>query len=138
VRWSSARWRSKDEFDLFLHGLELVDPGITPMSEWRPELEPGPQPSPSEAGAYAASAREPQGGFPPPAGFHPVADHEGTLFLGDRRDLPRPQGVELGEVGIHRRGVQNEQPRGLLAVVAEGVPGTARHQFASVAPRCCG
>ena len=43
----------------FLDGLELVDPGITPMVEWRPELEPDPQPSPSEAGAYAALARKP-------------------------------------------------------------------------------
>jgi hypothetical protein len=43
----------------FLDGLELVDPGITPMFEWRPELAPGPQPGPSEAGAYAALARKP-------------------------------------------------------------------------------
>ena len=53
------QYRSKDEFARFLDGLDLVDPGITPMSEWRPELEPGPQPSPSEAGAYAALARKP-------------------------------------------------------------------------------
>jgi hypothetical protein len=53
------QYRSKDEFARFLNGLELVDPGITPMSAWRPELEPGPQPSPSEAGAYAALARKP-------------------------------------------------------------------------------
>jgi hypothetical protein len=53
------QYRSKDEFARFLDGLELVDPGITPMSEWRPELEPGPQPSPSEAGAYAALAKKP-------------------------------------------------------------------------------
>jgi S-adenosyl methyltransferase len=54
------QYRSKDEFARFLDGLELVDPGITPMSEWRPELEPGPQPGPSEAGAYAALAKKPQ------------------------------------------------------------------------------
>jgi hypothetical protein len=53
------QYRSKDEFARFLYGLELVDPGITPMSEWHPEIEPGPQPSPSEAGAYAALARKP-------------------------------------------------------------------------------
>ena len=53
------QYRSKDEFARFLDGLELVDPGITPMAEWRPELEPGPQPSPSQAGAYAALARKP-------------------------------------------------------------------------------
>ena len=53
------QYRSKAEFARFLDGLELVSPGITPMSEWHPELEPGPQPSPSEAGAYAALARKP-------------------------------------------------------------------------------
>jgi hypothetical protein len=53
------QYRSKDEFARFLDGLELVDPGITPMSAWRPELEPGPRPSPTEAGAYAALARKP-------------------------------------------------------------------------------
>ena len=53
------QYRGKDEFARFLDGLELVEPGITPMAEWRPELEPGPQPSPSEAGAYAALARKP-------------------------------------------------------------------------------
>jgi S-adenosyl methyltransferase len=53
------QYRSKDEFARFLNGLELIEPGITPMSEWRPEIEPGPQPRPSEAGAYAALARKP-------------------------------------------------------------------------------
>ena len=52
------QYRSKAEFARFLDGLELVDPGITPMSEWHPELEPGPRLSPSEAGAYAALARK--------------------------------------------------------------------------------
>ncbi|HEY0932813.1 MAG TPA: SAM-dependent methyltransferase [Trebonia sp.] len=53
------QYRSKAEFARFLDGLELVEPGITPMSEWHPELEPGPQPGPSEAGAYAALGRKP-------------------------------------------------------------------------------
>jgi hypothetical protein len=53
------QYRTKDEFARFLDGLEVLDPGITPMSQWHPEIEPGPQPSPSEAGAYAALARKP-------------------------------------------------------------------------------
>lgn len=53
------QYRDKDEFARFLDGLELVDPGVTPMAEWRPEIEPGPQPSPSQAGAYAAVGRKP-------------------------------------------------------------------------------
>jgi SAM-dependent methyltransferase len=51
------QYRSKEQFARFLDGLELVEPGIAAMSEWRPEIEPGPQPSPTEAGAYAALAR---------------------------------------------------------------------------------
>src|ERR1700761_5092049 len=53
------QYRSREEFARFLDGLEVVEPGITPMSEWRPEIEPGPQPEPSEVGAYAALARKP-------------------------------------------------------------------------------
>jgi hypothetical protein len=53
------QYRSKHEFARFLDGLELIDPGIAPMVEWHPELEPDPQPKPSEAGAYAALARKP-------------------------------------------------------------------------------
>jgi S-adenosyl methyltransferase len=41
------QYRTRDEFSLFLDGLQLVDPGITPMTEWRPDMEPGPQPKPS-------------------------------------------------------------------------------------------
>jgi hypothetical protein len=43
-------------------------------------------------------------------------------------DGPGPQGVGLGEVGAHRRGVQHQQPGGLVTVIAEGVRGAARHQ----------
>jgi trans-aconitate methyltransferase len=52
------QYRSKEEFTRFLDGLELIDPGITTMSEWHPEIEPGPQPALSEGGAYAALARK--------------------------------------------------------------------------------
>ncbi len=40
----------------------------------------------------------------------------------------RPEGFEFHEIGVHRRGVQNEQPGGLVAVVAERVRRAARHQ----------
>jgi len=53
------QYRTKDEFARFLDGLELIEPGITPMADWRPEIEPGPRLSPAEAGAYAALARKP-------------------------------------------------------------------------------
>jgi hypothetical protein len=53
------QYRTKDEFARFLDGLVLIEPGITPMADWRPEIEPGPQLSPAQAGAYAALARKP-------------------------------------------------------------------------------
>jgi hypothetical protein len=53
------QYRTKDEFARFLGGLELVQPGIVTMTEWRPELEPGQQPDLSKAGAYTALARKP-------------------------------------------------------------------------------
>jgi S-adenosyl methyltransferase len=53
------QYRTKDEIARFLDGLELIEPGITPMADWRPEIEPGPQLSPVQAGAYAALARKP-------------------------------------------------------------------------------
>ena len=53
------QYRTKDEFGRFLDGLELIEPGITPMADWRPEIEPGPQLTPAQAGAYAALARKP-------------------------------------------------------------------------------
>ena len=53
------QYRPREEFARFTDGLELVDPGITAMAEWHPELEPGPPPGLSEGGAYAALARKP-------------------------------------------------------------------------------
>ena len=52
--------RSADEFaDLVLPGLELVPPGVVPVSEWRPEPTTGPVPPPVEVGYYGVVARKP-------------------------------------------------------------------------------
>jgi len=40
-------------------GLELVPPGVVPMSEWRPDPDAGPRPAPSEVGGNAGMARKP-------------------------------------------------------------------------------
>jgi S-adenosyl methyltransferase len=53
------QYRSREEFGRFLDGLELVPPGLVPMIEWRADSEPGPRPSVTEAGAYAALGRKP-------------------------------------------------------------------------------
>jgi S-adenosyl methyltransferase len=54
------RTRSADEFaDLALTGLELVPPGMVPVSEWRREEADGPIPPPVEVGHYGVVARKP-------------------------------------------------------------------------------
>jgi hypothetical protein len=51
--------RSRAEFEAFFDGLELVDPGVVPASQWRAEHEPQPRPTPAETGFYCAMARIP-------------------------------------------------------------------------------
>jgi S-adenosyl methyltransferase len=52
------QYRTRDEFEKFLTGLDLEPPGIVPMAEWRDGDEPQPRPSPLEAGGYAAVGRK--------------------------------------------------------------------------------
>jgi hypothetical protein len=50
--------RDRDQFARFFTGLELVEPGIVPIGEWRPT--PGTEvPHPAEVGVYGAVARIP-------------------------------------------------------------------------------
>ncbi|GAA2606882.1 SAM-dependent methyltransferase [Paractinoplanes durhamensis] len=50
--------RPKDEFTDLFDGLELVEPGVTPASEWRPE--PGAEiPARSDINIWTATARKP-------------------------------------------------------------------------------
>ena len=52
--------RTAEEFaDLAFAGLELLPPGLVPVSEWRPDREAGLRPLPSEVGYYGAVARKP-------------------------------------------------------------------------------
>jgi SAM-dependent methyltransferase len=52
--------RTSREFaDLAFTGLELVPPGLVPVSEWRPETEEGLRPLASEVAYYGAVARKP-------------------------------------------------------------------------------
>ena len=43
--------------DLALRGLDLVEPGLVPVSEWRPDA--GSRPGPADVGYYGAVARKP-------------------------------------------------------------------------------
>jgi hypothetical protein len=49
--------RTRDEFARFFRGHELVEPGIVPVVEWRPDDDPVTRPSPAEAAVYAGVAR---------------------------------------------------------------------------------
>jgi hypothetical protein len=53
--------RSRDEIAAFLHGLDLVDPGIVSTVHWHPDLEPPADPGVTEADAisYVAVAVKP-------------------------------------------------------------------------------
>jgi hypothetical protein len=52
--------RTSDEFaDLAFVGLELIPPGLVPVSEWRPDVEPGLLPRPVDVGYYGAIGRKP-------------------------------------------------------------------------------
>jgi hypothetical protein len=50
--------RSRDEFAKFFADLELVDPGIVPIGDWRPDPGTHP-PDPADVGVYGAVARIP-------------------------------------------------------------------------------
>jgi len=50
--------RDRAEFTDLFAGLELVEPGITPVSEWRAEGEPEPRPNPAHVSMYAGVGRK--------------------------------------------------------------------------------
>jgi hypothetical protein len=50
-----ARWRDSGEFArLAFAGLEMVPPGVVPVSEWRPDSD-GPRPAPAEVSVYGGA-----------------------------------------------------------------------------------
>jgi hypothetical protein len=58
-RGLTGKIRSSDEFaEVAFGGLEMVDPGLTLVSEWRP-AGTGPRPMPWEVNAYGGVARKP-------------------------------------------------------------------------------
>ncbi|MEV4826553.1 SAM-dependent methyltransferase [Micromonospora sp. NPDC049274] len=51
--------RTRAEFTRFFSGLDVVEPGITSVAEWRAESEPQPRPSVVEVSMYGGVARLP-------------------------------------------------------------------------------
>jgi hypothetical protein len=52
-------FRTREQFGGFFEGLELVEPGITSIAQWRADGEPEPRPDIAEVSAYGAVARIP-------------------------------------------------------------------------------
>ncbi|SCF24450.1 S-adenosyl methyltransferase [Micromonospora mirobrigensis] len=50
--------RTRKEFTRFFEGLELVEPGITSVAQWRADDEPQPRPSVVDVSMYGAVARK--------------------------------------------------------------------------------
>jgi hypothetical protein len=54
-----GQFRDSDDFaQLAFGGLELMEPGVVLVNQWRPD-EPGPAPRPAEVSCYGAVARKP-------------------------------------------------------------------------------
>ncbi|MFI7547540.1 SAM-dependent methyltransferase [Actinoplanes sp. NPDC049599] len=51
--------RDRVEFTELFAGLDLIEPGVTPVSEWRAEGEPEPRPDPAHIAMYAGVGRKP-------------------------------------------------------------------------------
>jgi hypothetical protein len=56
---SDVHPRNRASFEEFFTGLDLVDPGIVAISEWRPDPAEAEHPSPVEASMFGAVARKP-------------------------------------------------------------------------------
>jgi hypothetical protein len=52
-----GRLRTEAEFARFFDGLDLVEPGVVPLAEWRAEGESQPRPAAAETAMYAGVAR---------------------------------------------------------------------------------
>jgi hypothetical protein len=51
--------RRRAEFTALFDGLDLVEPGVVPVSEWRAQDEPAPRPDVSDVALWSAVARKP-------------------------------------------------------------------------------
>ncbi|MFI0793111.1 SAM-dependent methyltransferase [Micromonospora rubida] len=51
--------RGLADFTRFFDGLELVEPGVVSVAEWRADAEPQPRPSAADVSLYGAVARKP-------------------------------------------------------------------------------
>ncbi|WP_433604039.1 SAM-dependent methyltransferase [Dactylosporangium sp. CA-139114] len=60
-RHGPGKLRDRAEFARFLEGLDLLEPGIVSVAEWRAEGEPGPRPTFDEVAVWGAVGRRTTG-----------------------------------------------------------------------------
>ncbi|WP_433199996.1 SAM-dependent methyltransferase [Dactylosporangium sp. CS-047395] len=60
-RHGPGRLRDRDEFARFMTGLDLLDPGIVSVAEWRAQDEPRPRPAFEEVAVWGAVGRKAAG-----------------------------------------------------------------------------
>ena len=105
---------------------------------WRSMATPSPAAAARSARSTTKPAANPGAGPTAPGRLsgrvHAEAGHERSLLVGRGRFGAVPEFVQTGEVGVHRRGVDDQQPGGLGAGVAKGVSGAARNKHEPLAP----
>jgi hypothetical protein len=57
-RHGAGKLRDRAEFAQFLDGLEVLDPGIVSVADWRAEGEPAPRPAFDQVAVWGAVARK--------------------------------------------------------------------------------
>jgi S-adenosyl methyltransferase len=56
-RHGRGQLRSRAEFERFFEGLDLVEPGIVSVSDWRADAAPRPRPAPADVAVFGAVAK---------------------------------------------------------------------------------
>ena len=59
ARYGDIRFRTLDEVARFFEGLELVEPGVVSITDWRAEHEPAPRPTAADVSVLGAVGRKP-------------------------------------------------------------------------------
>ena len=59
ARYGDIRFRTLDEVARFFEGLELVEPGVVSITDWRAEHEPAPRPTAADVSVHGAVGRKP-------------------------------------------------------------------------------
>ncbi|GAA2881167.1 SAM-dependent methyltransferase [Nonomuraea rubra] len=78
-RWAPARWRTREEILAYFDGLDLLEPGLVPLPEWRPAPTTRPSPASRTTRSSEPSPASPSRGRNP---IRVLAPSDYGLFLG--------------------------------------------------------